>query len=65
MPAPNETHPHVRIPGRVSPDPAEHIPTDKHGRTLQTQHDPSPDWGRDLEDRLAEKRRATRTGRLA
>lgn len=62
MPAQYEKVPFKRLPGRVQPDPSEHIPTDKHGQTLQGQHDPSPDWGRTTETRLAAKRHAAGRG---
>lgn len=64
MPAPNEKVSFKRYPGRVTPDPSEHIPTDKHGRTLQTQWDSSPDWGRETENRLISKRNSSGSGRL-
>jgi len=59
MPAPHEEKPFKTHPGRSWPQPKENFPVDKHGRSLQTQHDPSmPDWGRDSENRLRQKRNA-------
>jgi hypothetical protein len=58
MPAPSEEKPYVRVPGRSLPANPHDPPQDKHDRSLQRQHDPMPDWGRESENRLAAKRRA-------
>jgi hypothetical protein len=61
MPAKNEEVPFKRYPGRSRPNAIEDRPDDKHGRSLMTQHDPQPDWGRDMENRLTSKRHLNKT----
>jgi hypothetical protein len=61
MPAKHEEVPFKSYPGRSRPKEIEDRPEEKHGRSLMTQHDPQPDWGRDTENKLAAKRRLTRT----
>lgn len=56
MPAKHEEKPFTILPGRAHPRQPEDRLDDKHGRSLQTQHDPQPDWGRNMEDRLETKR---------
>lgn len=59
MIGPSELEPHKRVSGRSTPDPHEHVPTDKHGRSLQTQHDAQPYWSPGMESRLLGKRHQT------
>ena len=57
MPAENEKVPFKQWPGRSRPiDVGADRPEEKGGRSLVTQHDPQPDWGRDMENRMKVKR---------
>lgn len=61
MAAKHEEVPFKTYPGRSRPNAVEDRPDDKHGRSLMTQHDPQPDWGRSMENKLVSKRNKTRT----
>lgn len=61
MPAKHDEVPFKSYPGRSRPKEIEDRPNDKHGRSLMTQHDPQPDWGRALENKLSAKRRSVRS----
>ena len=62
MPAKHEEKPFTTRPGRSRPQEIADRPEDKHGRSLMTQHDPQPDWGRGTEEKLKVKRGLRRIG---